>query len=115
MNEREQQLNRDVMRRVRLIHTMRFLLTPGMIKGLVFLASCVSVLFLVSIASVLENMSHLSHVAAYAPYIFNAYIQTSWSVELVIILALLAGAWLARDILYGWSTQRNLLRSFVRS
>ncbi len=98
MNNRDQQLTRDVMRRVRFIHTMRCLLTPGMIKGLVFLASCVSVLFLVSIVHVMENMSHLPNVMAYAPYIFGAYLQTSFTVQSIIVLALAAGAWLVRDI-----------------
>ena len=98
MINREQQLTSDVMRRVHFIHTMRYFLTPSMIKGLVFLASCVGVICLVSIAHVIDNMSHLTSVTAYAPYIFGAYLHTSFYIQSIIVLALAAGAWLVGDI-----------------
>ncbi|MCX6716092.1 MAG: hypothetical protein NT077_03700 [Candidatus Taylorbacteria bacterium] len=116
MNQQEQQLTRDVMRRVRFIHTMHYLLTPSIIKGIVFLASLVSVLFLVSVVSIIDNMSHLPNVMAYFPYIFGAYLQTSFDVQSIIVLAIAALAWLAYDMVsrisnYGWSVQRIFAHS----
>lgn len=99
------------MRRVRFIHLGRYLLSPGMIKAMVFLASCVSALLMVSISSVIENMSRLPHFSAYFSYILDSYMKTTWSVQTVVVLALLLGTWLARDIIHGWSMQRSFAHS----
>lgn len=98
MISREQQLTSDIMRRVRFIHLGRYLLSPGMIKAMVFLASCVSALLMVSISSIIENMSHLPHFSAYFSYVLDSYMKTSWSVQSVMGLALVIGLWLVRDI-----------------
>ncbi len=89
---------RDIMRRVSFIHAGRIFLSPGMIKAIVFFASCVSMLLIVSVTHVLENMSHLPHLMAYFSYVSDAYLHTSWSVQSVVALAVVAGLWLVGDI-----------------
>jgi hypothetical protein len=97
MNSPDAQLTADIMSRVRFIHGLRILMSPGMIRAVVFLASVVSTIFLVSIPHVVSNMSHLA-VQAYGPYLANAYLHTTFAVQVGVVLALAAGAWLVGDI-----------------
>ncbi len=111
MNDQELKLTEDIMRRVRFIHATKLLLSPKMIKALVFLASSASFLFMVSIVHVIENMSRLPSVFAYADYFLASYLKTSFAVQAAVLLALAAGVWLVRDIIHGWSSQRSFARS----
>lgn len=110
MDERDIQLKIDIMRRVRTVHGLRLFLSPQMIKALVFLASSVSFLFMVSIVHCIENISRMPSAAAYAQYLLSAFVKTSFSVQSAVILALAAGAWLMRDIIHTWSSRRSFAR-----
>lgn len=107
---REQQLTEDIMRRVHFIHGLRVLMSPGMIRASVFLASLVATIFLVSIPHCLTNMSHLS-AAAYIPYVAQAYLQTSFVVQAVLLLATAAGAWFVVDIVRNVRYSRMVMRT----
>lgn len=104
---RESQLTADIMRRVRFIHGLRMLMSPSMIRAVILLVSIASSALLVSIPHVLNNMSHLA-VHAYAPYLANAYLHTSFAVQSIIVLALAAGLWLAGDIFRNIRSGRRL-------
>jgi hypothetical protein len=97
IDNREAQLTADIMRRVRFIHGLRMLMSPAMIRAVVFLASVISTIAVVSVPHVIANMSHLA-IQAYAPYLANAYLHTTFAVQTGVILALAAGVWLVRDI-----------------
>lgn len=99
------------MQRVRFIHTGRSMLTPGIVKAIVFVASVTSVLFMVSISQIAANMSHLGNFFEYVTYVFQAYTHTSLVVQSIVVLALAAGIWLVRDIISAWSMQRSYARS----
>ncbi len=105
---KEKQLTEDVMRRVHFIHGMRLLLSPAIVKSVVLLASIVSTIFLVSIPHCIANLSHLSSVMAYPSYIANAYMNTNFAVQSVMVLALAAGLWLTGDIVRNFRHSRFL-------
>lgn len=98
------------MRRVRFIHAGRQLFTPAMVKAVVFLASVIATISLVSIQHVLENMSRLD-MRAYAPYIAQAFMHTNLAVQSFILLAVAAVAWLSGDIVRNFRQSRAALRA----
>ncbi len=108
MNNREQQLTEDVMRRVHFIHGMRLLLSPAMVKGVVLLASVITTIVLVSIPHCLANMSHLSSVLSYPSYIADAYVHTNFTVQMMLVLAAAAGIWLVGDVVRNFRHSRFL-------
>ena len=98
MEYHEAQLTADSMRRVRFIHGLRILMSPGMIRAVVFLASVISTIVLVSVPQVVANMSHLA-VQAYAPYLADAYLHTTFAVQAGVVLALAAAVWFIGDMI----------------
>lgn len=106
----EQQLTDDIMRRVRFIHGVRMLMSPGMIRAAVFLASVVATIALVSVPHVISNMSHLA-VNAYAAYLADAYVHTSLGVQVALVLASAAALWFVADIVRNARYSRMVFRS----
>ncbi len=91
------QLNHAVMRRVWAVYFVRSALHPEAVKFFVFAACCGTAFFMVSVANVISNVSHLSNILDGAFYIYGAFLNTSIVVEATIVIALGAGAWLAYD------------------
>ncbi|MGC9605173.1 MAG: hypothetical protein ABSF56_00200 [Minisyncoccia bacterium] len=110
MNQRDGQLKRDVMTRVRAVYLLRRAFDPEALKGLVFAACAVAMVYLVSIPHVIQNMSRLSGVADDVSYLLSAFIHTSFTVEAVITLAIAAGLWLLFDIVHNLRYARPWVR-----
>lgn len=91
-------LKKDVMRRVRFIHVMRFFLHEEVLKGMVFGASVFFVISVTHVSDIIQNMQILeSNWLSYVEYVYGAYMRTTFVVQAIIGLALVAGAWLAFD------------------
>ena len=98
MITKDQQLNKDVMRRVYFIHVMRFFLNGEVLKGMVFGASTFFVVTVTHVTNVMANMLLLDSWASYPRYVYGAYLHTGFVVQAIIALALVAGAWLVVDV-----------------
>lgn len=93
-------MRRDLMKRVGYIHTMRRVLHPEMVKGIVFVASVTGVTLMIHIEQVISNMATLGSYTSYPGYLYGAFVQTSLPVQTIIVLGLAAGGWMAFDIAY---------------
>ena len=93
------------MSRVRFVYLGRALLSPKMIKAIVFLASVISCLVMVSIVSVVKNMAQLSFWD-YFSYVSNSYVHTSLNVQSALLLGLCLGAWLLWDFVGNFRHER---------
>ncbi len=104
----EAQLKRDIMSRVRAIYFLRMVANPLAVKIAVLAACAVSAVFLVSIPHFVDNMSRLPSMMLYFPYLFGAFMHTSFIVQAVLILATASVIWLLVD------TIRNVGIPFLR-
>lgn len=98
MTRTEVELKHAIMRRVWTVYFVRMIISPEMAKGAILGACCASVVFLVSIPSVIANVSQMPGILEGAAYIGAAFLHTSFVVEGVVVLAFGAGAWLAYDM-----------------
>ncbi len=87
-----------VMRRVRTIHALRASATS---VGVSILILAVSLYFIgreVWVARVFENMPNVEHVSALFSFFSSAFLTTEFAVQVLVVLMLLAIAWLVRGI-----------------
>jgi hypothetical protein len=96
--------------RVRTIYLLRRVFNPEALKGLVFAASCIATVYLVSIPHVIQNMSNLPNIIEDISYLSAAFIHTSFTVEAILTLAIAAGAWLLFDIVHNLRYARLRMR-----
>jgi hypothetical protein len=80
-----------------MVYFMRQLLKPVPLKSAVLIVSVISTAFLVSIPSVIGNMSRLSW-GEQAGYFGSSFLKAGPVVDLALVLAAFAAVWLAYDI-----------------
>lgn len=97
-DQRELNMERDIMRRVRFIYAIRVFKNGETLKGIVFGLSTVVVLSITHVTNVVQNMAVLESWLSYPEYILGAYLHTSLVVQSVVVLAFAAGMWLVVDI-----------------
>ena len=86
-----------VMRRVRSIHLLRTTARP-VFAALVFLLALWEMGREVWVAKVFENMPSLADAPAVITFYFNAYLSTDMSVQALLLVAVAALIWFAREI-----------------
>ncbi len=91
-------LNRAVMRRVWMVYCMRRVLASEKLKAAVLASCCVSAIFLVSVPHVIQNLMRVSGLVAEAAYLYAAFLNTSFQVEIIVVVAVGATALLVWDI-----------------
>jgi len=94
----ERELTADIMRRVRLIRTMRVLVYSDLMKGAVFAVAVGITASLVSVHHIVQNMSAMPSIFSCVAYMSSAYLHTSFVVQALVAVALATAIWLVVDI-----------------
>ncbi len=87
-----------VMRRVHRINHMRPLLSTGTLAFVVFGFALFAIGREVWVAKVLQNMPSMTDVLAVVRFFEAAFINTRFGVQVLIVIALAALIWLAREL-----------------
>lgn len=87
------------MRRVRIIRTVRPILSATTLSFVVVIASLYAIGREVWVARVFENMPSLVEVTAVARFFLSAFAHTGFAVQVLSVLAIAASLWFLRDAL----------------
>lgn len=87
------------MRRVYVIFFLRTVVKPVAIKTAFASASVFAVAALVSVRDVFHNMPSLAEFAAFAKFVFYAFVNTQFAVQALSVVLIALGLWAARDLL----------------
>lgn len=96
-------IERTVMRRVRIIHTLKTIAGP-VGKTALFALALAIVTLQVSVPHVIANMPSLIDVAAVARFFLSAFTHTVFLVQAFSLVAIATLLWLLRDLLRGNGT-----------
>lgn len=94
----ESKIKQNVMRRVHTVHTLRPLLSGGVLGTVVLAGSLFLIGRLVFVAQVFRNMPSLADATAVARFLLEAFVHTDFVVQALTLLVVLSLAWIARDI-----------------
>lgn len=103
----ESKIKQRVMRRVRIMHTLRPLTSPMALAALVLLVSLYELGRLVFVAQVFRNMPAVEDVSALAQFFVAAFLNTEFIVQICTILTIVALAFIAKDLGRGVSRLRT--------
>lgn len=90
-------ISNTVMRRVRVIHALRPLLSVGLLSVLTFVAAVWGISREVWVARVIENMSSVSDIAGLVRFFGAAFVGTDLMVQVLSVLAVAAAVWLTQE------------------
>lgn len=91
-------IQRNVMRRVRTIYTLRLLASPLVLAPSLFVVSLFAVGREVWVARVLENLSSITTPGALGHFFVAAYLNTGAAVQVLMLVLAFAGVWFSYGI-----------------
>ena len=90
-------MERVVMRRVRLLRILGLIISTGMLAALTLVAALWGVGKEVWVARVFENMPHMSNFIAFSRFWFATFIHTRLIVQVSTVLTLTSAVYLVRE------------------
>lgn len=93
----DEQLKKEVMLRIKLIYLFRRYSSPLAIECLLFLAFSTVMALLVSIRSIFQNISNLTRFSETVPYIANAAIHTTLTVQVMMLGSMVLAVIIGRN------------------
>ncbi|MEK7510873.1 MAG: hypothetical protein AAB582_01380 [Patescibacteria group bacterium] len=93
----ESTIHKNVMRRVRTIHTVRPLASMTALSAFLLLGALWGIGRQVWVAQVFENMPSLADAGAVTRFVLAAFMQTEFIVQALTVIVLMAVAWIVRD------------------
>ncbi|MBI2025197.1 hypothetical protein HYT04_00195 [Candidatus Kaiserbacteria bacterium] len=98
MNDTQTNIERNVMRRVRLIRLLALIISTATLAVLTFIAALWGIGREVWVARIFENMPQSSDLGALAAFWLAAFLHTSLIVQALIVLTLTSLLFLIREI-----------------
>ena len=108
MNNDLARIKKEIMLRVRFVHLFKRALRPFTIEVCIFIAALFGTGKLVFVAKVLENAPEASRLQEFAMFFVQAFARTEFSVQLLMLGVVVAGAFALRDV----ARTISLLRRF---
>ena len=93
----ESTIHKNVMRRVRTIHTVRPFTSMTALSAFLLLGALWGIGRQVWVAQVFQNMPSLADVGAVTRFAVAAFIHTEFLVQALTVVVLMAVAWIVRD------------------
>lgn len=113
MTTNNKELEQHIMKRVYRTHYLKKVFNPLMFKVYILVVAFVGMSSLVSIINVVNNMPSLLEVGSVYRFTSSAIVNTEWSVQLVLAVAVLAVVLLVRDTIKNFSYHKRLTTSSV--
>lgn len=94
----QKDIKKRIMRRIKTIYYLRKILNPFTMKGTVLAFSLAGFASLVHVAAVFENMPSLLNTTSFLSFSYNAFLNTEFAVQALILALFVTTVWLMRDV-----------------